>query len=93
MATVNVVRRHRQNERMRRQCVFITHVNIFDMTEEIIIQTYCISNDEILDFLNEQGAELEPATNRSHAVPASQSFCFPAKLLMAETSKTHKILL
>jgi len=45
-------------------------VNIFGMNEETIIKTYRLSSIAILELLGELRMDLEPATRRTHAIPA-----------------------
>lgn len=71
MAAVIVARRRRRNdERRRRERIFHPRVNIFGMNGETLIKTYRLSSIAILELLEELRADLEPATRRSHAIPA-----------------------
>uniref|UniRef100_A0A3B4TDM9 DDE Tnp4 domain-containing protein n=1 Tax=Seriola dumerili TaxID=41447 RepID=A0A3B4TDM9_SERDU len=70
MAAVIVARRQRRHNRQRRERIFSVRVTLFGMIEEKIIETYRLSGDAILEPLREVGADLDPVTRRSHAVPA-----------------------
>lgn len=58
-------RRRRRGER-----VFRNRITIFNMSEEDIVKRYHLSSKIILDLLQELKPDLEPATSRTHAVPA-----------------------
>ncbi|XP_069509073.1 putative nuclease HARBI1 [Ambystoma mexicanum] len=60
-----IERRRRRGER-----VFRNRITIFNMTEGDIVKRYHLSSKIILDLLNELKPDLEPATSRTHAVPA-----------------------
>lgn len=49
---------------------FTPPVNIFGMTGEKIIQTYCPSSDASLELMDELRADLEPVRAKRHAIPA-----------------------
>lgn len=59
-AVIWLRRRHRRNERMRCECVFTTHINIFGLMKAKRKQTYSLSSDAVLELSGELWAELEP---------------------------------
>uniref|UniRef100_A0A3B4T4Q7 Putative nuclease HARBI1 n=1 Tax=Seriola dumerili TaxID=41447 RepID=A0A3B4T4Q7_SERDU len=70
MAAVIVARRRHWHDRQWRERIFSVRVTLFGMAEKKIIETYRLSGDAILELLHEVGADLDPVTRRSHAVPA-----------------------
>uniref|UniRef100_A0A3B4Y3T8 DDE Tnp4 domain-containing protein n=1 Tax=Seriola lalandi dorsalis TaxID=1841481 RepID=A0A3B4Y3T8_SERLL len=70
MAAVIVARRRRRHDRQRRERIFSVRVPLFGMAEEKTIETHRLSGDAILELLREVGADLDPVTRRSPAVPA-----------------------
>lgn len=69
MAAVIVARRRHRNARRARERIFRRRISLFDLSETEIIRRHRLPAQAILDLLDAIKDDIEPATQRSHAMP------------------------